>query len=105
MCGHLSANTNLSKPAAVGTVGTGGNAVTDVAVGLDTACLLEALSDVVVTGATAAAGATIGPPLAASVAAVLCCVTAGPCKPHLIINTDQNSSGYPLSAACSTAGT
>lgn len=59
-------------------MGTGGRDGTEAAVGLDTVGLLEALSEVA-TGATAAAGATMGPPLAASAAAVLCCVTAGPC--------------------------
>ena len=78
----------LSKPAAVGTVGTGGRDVTEVAVGLDTVGWLEALSEEA-TGATAAAGATMGPPLAASAAAVLCCVTVAPCTMTSILNNNQ----------------
>lgn len=58
--------------------------MTDVAVGLDTASLLAALSEVA-TGATAAAGATMGPPLAASAAAVLCWGTAAPCRSHVLL--------------------
>jgi len=57
--------------------------VTDVAVGLDTVSLLAALSEVA-TGATAAAGATMGPPLA-SAAAVLCWVAAGPCRSCILL--------------------
>ena len=58
-------------------MGIGGRALPAVAVGLDPAGLLEAWS--VEAGATAAAGATMGPPLAASAAAVFCWVTAAPC--------------------------
>ena len=68
----------------MGTVGTGGRFVTDVAVGLDTVSLLAVLSEVA-TGATAAARATMGPPLAASAAAVLCWVTAGPCRSRILL--------------------
>ena len=81
---------DLSKPAAVGTVGTGGKDVTEVAVGLDTVGLVEALSEVA-TGATAAAGATMGPPLAASAAAVLCCVTAAPCTMTAMLKIQSHS--------------
>lgn len=67
----LFAQTNLSKPEAVGTVGTGGRVVAEGAAGVEGACLPEP-SPGMAAGATAAAGATTGPPLAASAAAVFC---------------------------------
>jgi len=80
----------------VGTVGTGGRVVTDVAVGLDTVSLLADLSEVA-TGATAAAGATMGPPLAASAAAVLCWVTAAPCRSCILLVACQKHDSLHLS--------
>ena len=62
---------HLSKPEAVCMVGTGGRPVAETAVGLD-AVSLPVVSSGVAAGATAAAGATMGPPLAASAAAVFC---------------------------------
>ena len=62
---------HLSKPEAVCMVGTGGRPVAEAAVGLDAVCL-PAVSSGIAAGATAAAGATMGPPLAASAAAVFC---------------------------------
>ena len=65
------ARTHLSKPEAVGTVGTGGRLVAEGAAGLEGSCL-PTPSPGIAAGATAASGATIGPPLAASAAAVFC---------------------------------
>ena len=78
----------------MGTVGTGGRVVTDVAVGLDAVSLLAALSEVA-TGATAAAGATMGPPLAASAADVFC--WAAPCRSRILLVACERHDSVHLS--------